>query len=436
MCDEALVAFGGSRANYAAPGPSGGRADEQVTRHGYDAHGNRYSRTTRRAPTKVDMQNYTGTTDDEARYEAPPREYRSPFGSSNPGRAPVRSGARDEFDANELANLGSISGAAATPSVPAPAPASQAPSKDWNIENERGMHAGLCVLFSGSPAQFAAEKAPIKPVDKFSGSSEDSKRDTFNPTKMHFSREELVKDLRAPGRTKVLTDEKALLVSKMAAQNDQILPLAVTVRDYHNPFSFPLGVRASHEPLNRVRFNNSAQKYMVVLMPGGTNRADKTIDLRGEVNVNNIHMAACLSEQDISRQFKPSGSKAPDLVMVERDSMLHDSILKLHSAGHIPPIDWNATTDVDTHGGSYVDGIPKDAAMRTIERLQAIQRNKHGKLSVNEVSFTLHPLNFQGRWNNHHLSGASYDQANNSALYEEFMQRPAEVVVNMHLEYL
>lgn len=432
MCDEALVAFGGSRASCSAPGPSSGRADTQVTRHGYDANGRRYTRThSRRAPTYGDMHNYTGTTDDEARYDAP-KEYRSPFSLGAQSRAQ----ARDEFDVNDLANAGRLSAAPAVDLATSPAaPAAGAKLPLWRIEDEPGMDAPLTLHFAGSPAQFAAGKASLAPAAK-SGGLDDLAGTTFNPGKVHFSGKELARDLRAPARAKALSDENAKLVSKMAAQNDQILPLAVTVHDYHNPFPFPLGVRSSHEPLNRVRFNNAEQKYMLVLMPGGTTRADRTIDLRPEVNVQNIHMAACLSEQDISRQCKPSGSRAPDLVMVERDSMLHDSILKLHSAGQIPPIDWNATTQVDTHGGSYVDGIPKDAAMRTLERLTAVQRSKHGKLSVNDVSFSLHPLNFRGLWNNHHLSGAGFDQANNAAVYQEFMERPGDVVVNMTLKYL
>ncbi len=454
MCEEFTAAFGGSRATHKSPVGSSSRADsEPAMRHGYDPNGRHHVQPHQRSqPTYEKMHDYL-STDNETGYNQQ-REYKSPLApSSSRGHASRQSheDSRDQYDVNDAPDYGRSSGAAAaTESAEVPA-IGAAISNTWNIADEKGMHAHLSVHFSGSPTQFAqgvaqtapgsASNVPVSatnaPRKRENAAVQGTESVDFVPTKFHFSGQDLQRDLRAPDRAKMLADgSEGKQIAQMVERNKQILPLGVTVEDYHNPFSFPLGLRASHEPLNTVHFGNSPQKYMTVLMPGGTHRSDKTIDLRSTVNVHNMRVAAVLSNEDIGRQCKPSGNRAPGVVMIERDSMLHTAIEKYHKMGRIEPIDWSAVKTLETHGGSFLDGIPVAAAEYAIDQLKTIQRSKNGKVAVDDVSFTVHPLNFMGSWSKHHLSGASYDKDNNSVAYEDFMNRPVDVVVNMKLEYL
>lgn len=445
MCDEIGAALGGNRASHNAPGPSGSHTSSYEC-HGYDSKGNKWSKKkTRHGASWREMQEYVNSESDGGYNRRDDREHVSPFGRSAPGQS-----RRDELEyypddpyyANDAPDYGLNSGAPASlldAALAAP-PVTAAAQKDpleWDITKESGMVIPLSVHFAGSPAQFAAKAAPIAPGRSDRGDRGDSLIDKVKPCDpgvFHFSGKDLHNDLRVPSRTKRISEEAAQ-IAQMTQKNKQLLPLGVTVRDYHNPFSFPVGVSSSIPALNTVRFKNSAQKYMIVLMPG-SNHSGAIIDLRPDVDVGRIRMAACLTNEDITAQCRPSGNRAPGLVMVERDSMLHDTIVKLHEDKRITPVDWSATNEVSIYGGTFIDGIPKASAAYALDRLVTIQNSKNGKVSVDDVSFTLHPLNFQGKWDGHHLSGASFEQLHAPEVYTEFMNRAVDVSVNMDLAYL
>lgn len=435
MCDKAMDAVTGSRSS--VHGSSARAENDRYSVHGYDRNGNKWKQN-RQKPTYNSMKQYASESEGEGSYNRPQsREHNSPFSRSSAAPADegyeyenYAGGQADQYDVNEAQHVGRDAGARAGPSS---APVAVPSVDSFDIMTERGMSVDFSVPFSGSPFHFANGNAPIAPT------ADDARTPAsgvvFTPTMFHFNKDTFPQILRAPQRMNGVKAAGAKAIARMTAEQQHVLPLSVAVEEYHNPFSFSVGLRSTHPPLNTISAGRSGQNYMAVLLPG-TNQSKRVVDLRENIKVGGIIATASVANEDILRQCKPSGRRAPGVVMVEKDSALYATISAFSKKGKVEPIDLDALPVNTSQGGSFVDGVPKKAADYAIEYLQNIKSSKNGKIPVEAMGFSIHPLNYEERWDGHHMSGAGFDWKNNKQVYEDFMNRPVDLVVNMRMEYL
>lgn len=446
MSDEFGSAVMGSRVR-TSNRTSGSRADDaegsEYTHRGYDRNTGQSWAEQRRTgagarATYGEMAGYVSGSGSEANYNRRERQsYKSRFGAEQHGH---HAGAQqDEFEENNYA------GAEATPDVAAVVPVLTAQElANFDIANEKGLRHDLVVQFHGAPNQFERKRAPVSAdVDVESGATRAASEwearaeqmSSFDPSLCHFEGTALAKQMRAPARMMLLTDKNARAIADVVAAQRCVVPLAVTVRTGHNPFDYPIGIKASHDELNQAT-TLSGERFMVVLPPG-THDANKRIDLRSGINAPSVCASAAVATEDIRSQYKASGPDAPGFMMVKEGSTLHDAI-ETFSAGRKfkHPVDFSKLPTSKSAGGNYFDCVPEEAVYYALDQLRKIKGSNHGKLSVDNVSFTVHPCNFEGRWDGPHLSGAGYDKMHNETLYTDFMHRPQSVMVNLELEYL
>ncbi len=455
----------GQRAGTRAPGgegsAAGGRAEQDQRKYmhqGYDANGNRWAeqRTSGgnkgKGPSFGDMQDFSAS-ENEGGGRRRRKAHQSPFerGSSN---ANANQHAGDQFDVNAPAQSNPNAGAAesydAPPLVP-PTGSKEAKAKalqelDDALTNGRGMQADMCLVFNGSPLQFAQKSADVRaPAGtmrsmeaggqmRMDGQQGAKRGDVFDPTMYHIPADDVKQHFRSAEQHATIKDPKLKDVAQLTASRKSLLPLAVHVDNYHNPFSFPVGVRAKHEPLNQT-IKGSSGKFMCVLPPG-TGNMNKTIELRSKINAGKICAASHIATEDPSAMWKESGPDAPDVVMVKENSRLHGAIYNLVEGGQVDPIDLGACPVRQLYGGRFLDGVPKAAAMYAVDKMQRVKESTHAKMPNDHMAFTIHPLNYEERWDGTHLSREGFMASNNKDLHEDYLNTPQCVTLGVRMDYL
>ncbi len=435
-----------SRASARAPGGEGSAAGARADANrpynhlGYGPDGQKWSqqRTSGgdKGPSFRDAQEFSESEGGSSRR----RKHQSPFERGSSSHY-----AGDQYDVN-------ASPVSEQPSAGAPVTTEDGPSDEkkkknalegLSLDNVKGMTADMCLVYHGSPLDFARKSADLRPPagtvrgEDAKARGQDAvgaRKETFNPTVYHIPKEEVQRHWQTPEERAALKDPRIKSMSQMTADRKTMLPLAVHVDSYHNPFSFPVGIRAKHADLNRT-VKGSSGKFMCVLPPG-TGNAQKTIDLRPKISVEKVHAGANIATQDLNAMWKDSGSDAPDLVMVKENSQLHKAIYRLVRNGQTDPIDLGALPVIQCYGGRYLDGVPKAAAMYAVDKMQRVKESSHAKMPIDDMSFEIHPLNYEERWDGTHLTREGFDARNNKTLHEDYLNTPQCVTVGMRMDYL
>lgn len=451
----------GSRATARAPGgegsAAGGRADpdqRQYTHRGYDANGNQWAEQRSsggrkgKGPSFGDMQDFSAS-ENEGSGRRRRKAHQSPFerGSSSSNQyagdqydvnAPVQpnAGAAEHYDVPQLLPAGSSK----------EAEAQALKELDDALTKEKGMQADMCLTFNGSPLQFAQSSADVRAPAGTTRSKESGgqmradaqpgarREGTFDPSVYHIPAADVHQNFRSAEQHATIKDQKMRDVATLTASRKSLLPLAVHVDNYHNPFSFPVGIRAKHEPLNTT-IKGSSGKFLCVLPPG-TGNMNKTIDLRPKINVGRICAASQIATEDPQAMWKESGPDAPDVVMVKENSRLHGAIHKLVVNGQVDPIDLGALPVRQLYGGRFLDGVPKAAAMYAVDKMQRVKESTHAKMPIDHMSFTVHPLNHEERWDGSHLTREGFLASNNRDAHEDYLNTPQCVTLGVRMDYL
>lgn len=407
----------------------------EYTRYEHDKDGKRWARQGHADRTYSKMHGYASSgsaseTTYNRRYNAKhhpsplAEKHRDDYGSDSRHYDDMYSNA--SFEDNAAADL------SAPAAVPVQSKISPNDTKSWSVRTERGLTHGVTLMFSGAPVHFAAQSAPRRPnvhADKKSL----GEASTFDPTKTDLCPKMLKTCLRSAAKANELSSVVAAGVAQNAARNNAVVPLGIHIGSYHNPFSFPVGVKSKHEALNQT-VTRSNEKFMVVLLPG-THNADHHINLRDNLDQARLVNAARLNEVDPASCMMQPTAGSP-YVAVVKGSMLHSGIETAVDKGQCVPVEWNKTKDIEVNGQNYVDRIPRAAAEYAIAQIHKRSKQNHGSIPLKELSFSIHPLNYEEKWDGHHLSGAEYDKTMDADAYVDFLNRPANITVNSTLEYL
>lgn len=402
--------------------------------HGYDKNGKAWKK---KNHSFTDMQNYTSGNDSETGYNRRGAEYRtkshaSPFADDRRGNRDYEGDYYSDdnysnaaFEDNNAPDLSGPSGASAKlPEFELPALGTSESKSNWSIRNESGMQLPVSIMFSGAPVHFASLEAPVTRC---------ANAQFRNTTVMTFDEKALATSMRSSSKAATLTSAEAVGIAQNAVNNGTIIPLGMHVGSYHNPFSFPVGVRSSHEPLNQI-VSRSGQKFMVVLLPG-THNADFHVNVRDTLNQSKLINASRLTDVK-PESFMVAQTAGSPYVLVEKNSMLHSGITVASQRNKCVPVNWNNVKEEPLFNKTYLANIPRAAAEYAIGQIKITAKQNHGSQPLSKVAFSIHPLNFQEKWDGHHLSAAGYDVETAKEAYQDFLNRPVDIVVNGTIEYL
>jgi hypothetical protein len=413
--------------------------------YAYDEHGKRIKKNNFVPPSSSASRRYVNSESETDReYRRQGRSSRSGYNSSSkagfvnktPAASPVRK--PSTFGAPP-------SGAPTDYTVPDKPFDRRTCPVDWDIKKEEGLSLPLAITFSGSVAQFAANKAPVSQQKAANANAS-----TFKPTVCTVPATAITAIAHDHSRREMIDSDVAYHAASLSAADGNIIPLELRISAGNNPLPFPVGIVSSHEAFNNMIVPSQSGagftlppdsgdmasifkrgRCCAVLQPGSN--GETVVDVRHAVNVDGILKATTYKDVDPKKFVQKSAGS--DYVLVKHGSCVHQTLVNETDAGKLPPIDFGNTVDLSNGQGIWIKGVPSSSASYAEKIITKTKKIPLGKMDINKVEFHLVPLNHTRSWKDHHLSAFDGTAITSGSAYNA-MSAPVTVSCTMCIKHL
>lgn len=294
----------------------------------------------------------------------------------------------------------------------------------WNPRFAQGLHVDTVLTWNGSCTQFAEKKAAGL-----------RKGTEYDPTMFHWNKDLAKHDMHAGAeeRSRFLHPFERNMI-KMNAERGNVQLLKIDILEERNDLDCPVGVVFNgYPPANQVRFGNVKDKFMTVLFPKSHNASGRSIDLRPLLNADDMQLAATVQNPHIRGSIL--GAPGDARVAVAKNSLLFDCIVGYSKNGKID-IPWEETGEFKQSGAMYVSNLPRDSVELCVDEIGKRIRRKTSNISLNNLHFSIHPLNAGGNFLDHKGTPNEWLAKNNKELLDEKLHSPGSISIKARMYYV